>query len=251
MKLTVLGSGVLVPQKGHAPSCYLLEAKGQRLVFDLGSGSLQQLLRAGVDYKQVDAFFFSHFHPDHVHELPLLFIAAGLDKANKGKRLNLYGPKGLRKFLQDFFQLYPFMRKLKVHVNIRELANGSLKLGGLRVRSAVVKHTVGALAYRVEAGQKSFVFSGDSEDCLALRKLCWGASLAVLECSSPRVRAGKPFPGHLTAPDCAAIAQTTGVGHLVLSHLYPESAKANLKKIVREKFLGRLSIARDFAAFRF
>ena len=245
MKLTVLGSGVLVPQKGHAPSCYLLEAGGKKLVFDLGAGSLQQLVRAGVDYKKVDAFFFTHLHPDHAHELPMLFIAAGLDKANKWKRLQVYGPKGIKAFFRAFLALYPFMGKLSVKMRLKELGNTSLRLGRLRVSSAVVKHTQGALAYRAEARGKSFVFSGDSEDCLALRKLCWKASLALLECSSPR----KPFAGHLTAADCGAIASVCGVKHLVLSHLYPESARADLKKIVRAKFRGKISVAKDFDAF--
>ncbi len=245
MKLTVLGSGVLVPQKGHAPSCYLLEAGGKRLVFDMGSGSLQQLARAGVDYKKVDAFFFTHLHPDHVHELPMLFIAAGLDKSNMRKRLQVYGPKGIRAFFRAFLALYPFMKKLPVRMELTEWAEGRLKLGGVRVRSVVVKHTAGALAYRADAGKKSFVYSGDSEDCLALRKLCWKTSLALLECSSPR----KPFAGHLTAVDCGAIASVCGVKHLVLSHLYPESARANLKKTVRAKFRGKISVAKDFDAF--
>ena len=247
MKLTVLGSGVLVPQAGHAPSCYFLEAGGKRLLFDAGSGSLQQLVRAGLDYRKIDAFFFSHLHPDHVHELPMFFVAAGLDKANKAKRFTVFGPKGIKRFFAKCLDLYPFMKRLPVKTRFRELADTSLRLGGVKVRSAIVQHTVGALAYRVEAGKKSFVFSGDSEDCLALRKLCWKADLAMLECSSPR----KPFSGHLTALDCGALASACGVKHLVLSHLYPASVKADVKGIVGKRFKGKIRVARDFSVIPF
>ena len=42
-----------------------VEAGGEACAFDLGSGAVRGMVRAGLDPFGVDRVFFTHFHPDH------------------------------------------------------------------------------------------------------------------------------------------------------------------------------------------
>ena len=45
MKITVVGSGTVVPRLERRQSCVVVRAGGQMLVFDLGSGAFRGMLR--------------------------------------------------------------------------------------------------------------------------------------------------------------------------------------------------------------
>ncbi len=68
-KLIILGSGTCVPSLQRSFCSLLLCGARERLLFDLGTGTIHQLLRAGVSIDEVDAVLLSHFHPDHAGEL--------------------------------------------------------------------------------------------------------------------------------------------------------------------------------------
>ena len=74
MKLYVLGSGTCIPTVERGPSGLALALGSHLIFFDGGGGSLRQMVRLGLDYRQVDFLCLTHFHPDHVSDLvPFLF----------------------------------------------------------------------------------------------------------------------------------------------------------------------------------
>ena len=52
------------PRRAAACPSLLLRAGGDRLLFDCGEGTQQQLLRS-IGLPELDAVFLSHFHLDH------------------------------------------------------------------------------------------------------------------------------------------------------------------------------------------
>src|ERR687889_2807843 len=74
MEITVVGSGTVVPRLERRQSCVAVEAGGETLVFDLGSGAVRGMLHAGLDPFAVDRVFFTHFHPDHTVDLVTLLF---------------------------------------------------------------------------------------------------------------------------------------------------------------------------------
>ena len=70
MKLTVLGSGTAVPRLNRNMSGYLLEVDNKKILFDSGPGIIKQLLKLKVKIPSIHNIFYTHFHLDHITDLP-------------------------------------------------------------------------------------------------------------------------------------------------------------------------------------
>ena len=72
MLLKILGSGTcMISLKRSSPANYLKIGEKQILV-DCGPGTLTQLEKAGVPYKDIDMVFITHYHIDHISDLDAL-----------------------------------------------------------------------------------------------------------------------------------------------------------------------------------
>ena len=56
----------------------LVEAGGQKLVFDAGRGALQPLTQLSVGWPDVQGVFLTHLHSDHVVGLPNIWLTGWL-----------------------------------------------------------------------------------------------------------------------------------------------------------------------------
>ena len=74
----------------------LLRAGGERILFDCGEGTQQQLLRS-VGLPELDAVFITHFHLDHW--LGLLGMVKTFDLRARERPLTIYGPPGTGQLL--------------------------------------------------------------------------------------------------------------------------------------------------------
>jgi ribonuclease BN (tRNA processing enzyme) len=91
-------------------------------------------------------------------------------------------------------------------------------MGSACISAAEVDHGEGsALAYRIEEGGKSVVYTGDTGYSDALVALARHADLLISECSYPD---GHPANGHLTPSLVGHIAAEAGAGMVVLVHMY-------------------------------
>ncbi len=57
MKLTILGSGTLLPTKERLPSSFLLETKESKILLDCGHGAIARLVELGYDPREIDGVF--------------------------------------------------------------------------------------------------------------------------------------------------------------------------------------------------
>ena len=79
--VTILGSGTIVPSLARSTCSFLLEAAGQKLLFDIGPGTMRRLLEAGITIGEIDVLLLSHLHPDHSGELVSFLFAAKYPEA--------------------------------------------------------------------------------------------------------------------------------------------------------------------------
>lgn len=143
-KLLFLGTSAAVPTVRRGHPCIALWWKGEILLFDCGEGAQRQLMSAGLSFEKITGIFITHMHGDHVLGLPGLLMTMALQ--NRRRPLNLYGPKGLRSFIEFCLPMTSY--KLGFPIDIFEIGNGLVHSGKkYKVYSHGVRHSVESYAY--------------------------------------------------------------------------------------------------------
>ena len=100
MQLTFLGTSAGKPTKERNVSALGLEfdQDNKWYLFDCGEATQHQIMRSRLSVGKLATIFITHLHGDHYYGLPGLLSSKMLDKALKP--LSVYGPKGIRKFIE-------------------------------------------------------------------------------------------------------------------------------------------------------
>src|SRR3954464_14853225 len=93
LSLFFAGTAGSVPTARRGLPALLVRAGGDRILFDCGEGTQQQLLRS-VGLPELDAIFLTHFHLDHW--LGLIGMIKTFDLRARERPLVVYGPPGLK-----------------------------------------------------------------------------------------------------------------------------------------------------------
>ncbi|WP_053378324.1 MBL fold metallo-hydrolase [Nitrospira moscoviensis] len=250
MRVTILGSGTnLHPTRAAAG--YLVRTD-QTLLFDFGPRTLTNLLKTGVDRHAITHILFSHFHADHCSDfLTFFFDAQIVTKYQGGTRgpLTVIGPHGTERLFRTLFETLPGFTEPRFAVRFKEVSDRPFKIGDTTIRPRTVTHSpdLHCLGYRVEYGGKAVAYSGDSEYCENLVRLCGDADAAILDCSYP---ANRPGPVHLHAGQCGQVAREAAATRLILSHFYPLAERYDVTAQAAEEFGGRITKASDLMTIR-
>jgi ribonuclease BN (tRNA processing enzyme) len=242
MKLIVLGSGTCVPSlKRNAPG-YFLETENKQIIIDCGSGTLLQLERCQRSYKDIDAVFITHTHPDHLSDLiPLIQALIATPSYKRENDLFISGPRGLKDF---FYKCFAYLLKMpkSFKIELTEIKD-RVDLDAIHILSTKTVHSEDSIAYRFEERGKSIVITGDCDYDQGIIGLSRDADLLIIECSFPNAL---KTPGHLTPRECGRVAKYASVKKLLLSHIYPVeySDKVFLEECKAE-FDGDVSLAED------
>jgi ribonuclease Z len=142
LSLFFAGTAGSVPTARRGLPALLLRAGGNRLLFDCGEGTQQQLLRS-VGLPELDAIFITHFHLDHW--LGLVGMLKTFDLRARERPLTVYGPPGLRAL---FALLKPVLGRTGYPLQIVELEpHAEVRFGAYAIASFPVKHRVEAFGY--------------------------------------------------------------------------------------------------------
>ena len=252
MKLTVLGSGTAAPRLDRNTPSYLLEIGNKKLLFDSGPGTIRQLLKLKVNLLDIDHIFYSHLHNDHISDLVAIIWADNYGIFRK-KPLNIYGPKGFKKYFKILMTEILKPTKLIYRINIKELKDNSIlkiplnktinKNNFINIKIKKVKHVGECIGYRIEHKNKVLVYSGDVAYCNSIIELANNADLLLLDCAYPD---RMPNSNHLTPSQCGKIAAKSDAKKLVLTHFYPECDRVDVIKQCRKTFDGNIIKAKDF-----
>lgn len=248
MTLTVLGSGTCVPVLARSSCAVLVRAGGRRLLLDCGPCTMRRLLETGTTIFDLDYIFLSHFHPDHSAEIvPLIFATKYPDGNRRQRPLTIVAGRGFKHFYDGLRAVYGHWIELAPGLlNIVELSTrrqDRMQVAQFMLTSAPVVHGPESLAYRIDSPDGySIVYSGDTDYSENLIQLARGADILVCECATPD---GMKVEGHLTPSLAGKIASRAGVGHLILTHFYPECEAVDLGDQCRRTYDGSLQLARD------
>jgi ribonuclease BN (tRNA processing enzyme) len=246
MKLTILGSGTCVPSLKRNASGYFLEEDAYRILVDCGSGTLLQLEKAGKGYKDIDAVFITHGHPDHFADLmPLIHALLATPGFRREKSLTLFASGSFLEYFDSAVgSLLGGLSDLPIiFVEVKD----KLDFGSFHIVASATVHSKDSMAYRFECSKRSVVFTGDTDYDQGIIELAKDADLLVADCSFPDEVKAK---GHLSAKECGLVAQKAGVKKLLLSHLYPaDSPDIDRVYESRNVFDGEIVLAEDLMEF--
>jgi ribonuclease BN (tRNA processing enzyme) len=234
MKLTVIGSGTAAPEWDRACSGFMLETHRVRVLLDCGPGVVHNMARIGLEWRGITHLLLTHFHNDHIGDIPTLFFAwrHGMRPA-RSEPLTVIGPPGTKRLLEKLGDVFgDHLREPAFELDVIELdPEGELKLGAeVRLRAARTPHTDASLAYRIEADGRSFCYTGDTGMSEAVARFAQGVDALLIECSVPDDEA---MATHLTPSQVAAMARIALPRRLLVTHVYPQLDRRALPELVR------------------
>ncbi len=235
MKLRVLGCSGGIGGRHLRTSSFLVD---HDILVDAGTGVAELSV---AELAAIDHVFLTHAHLDHIASLALMIdTVADL----RQRTLTVYGiPAVLDSLRQHIFNwaiwpdftsvpdaLAPFMRYQPID------PGKAIVLDGREITALPVEHTVPAVAYQLDSGIASLVYSGDTGPCDAF----WQAvnrignlRHLVIECAfSNRERKLAEISRHL-CPDllAAELAKLKRGCQLHITHLKPGQIEATMSEI--------------------
>jgi ribonuclease Z len=207
LKVVLLGTGVGPPvnlQQYGAST--LVEAGGQRFLFDCGRGATLRLAQAGVPIGSITRVFLTHLHSDHVLQLPDLLLT-GWAGGRRAVPLSVWGPAGTRAMMDHLQQAFAFdihtRRDVDEHLPAAGITVVSHEVttdgvvfteDGVTVTAFFVDHgpVQPAFGYRIEYRGRSVVLSGDTRVSENLVRHAQGADVLVHEVIDPQALRDRP-----------------------------------------------------------
>jgi ribonuclease Z len=110
-----LGTGGSIPTPNRGLSAIAIRRKTELLLFDCGEGTQRQMIQAGVGFHRKTKIFVTHMHGDHVLGLPGLLQTMSL--LDRTKKLEIYGPQGIKAFVEAISQTVRFSLTFPVQVS--------------------------------------------------------------------------------------------------------------------------------------
>jgi ribonuclease BN (tRNA processing enzyme) len=247
MILTCIGTGTAVPEPDRVCSGYLLEVDGLRILLDCGGGVVHSMARLGVRWQEITHLLLTHFHNDHIGDVPLLFFGwkHGM-RPGRSQPLTIIGPKGTRKLISRMADIFGgHLEEPGFEIHWQEIdGDHDMRLSdAVRLSATRTKHTDHSVAWRVEADGRSFCYTGDTGMDRELAIFAQSADTLLMECSLPD---GESMPTHLTPTGVADMARIALPKRLLLTHIYPQLGRDAVGGLVREAgWPGRLEVAAE------
>ncbi|OWT32347.1 ribonuclease Z [Methanobrevibacter sp. 87.7] len=152
MEITFLGTASAIPSKNRNHVAIILKAFGEVILFDCGEGTQRQLEFANISPMKITKIFISHLHGDHILGLPGLIQSMGF--RGREKPLTIYGPKGILKIKNCFFN--NGFNPINFEVNVIEIKeNGTIiENDEYIIKTSKTKHNLLNYSYSVEEKKK-------------------------------------------------------------------------------------------------
>ena len=145
LRVAFLGTAGSVPTPKRSLPAILIQGKGEQIMFDCGEGVQRQMIKAKAGFHRKMKVFITHMHGDHVLGLPgLLQTMALLDRERK---LDVYGPPGVKRFLEDIRETVQFILTFPVEIHEIHEAGVVCEEQEYAVQAVWANHVIPSLAY--------------------------------------------------------------------------------------------------------
>ena len=271
IRVTLLGTGAGPPVSlDRAGIATLVEAGGDRFLFDAGRGVMERLVRAGLPMGAVNKLFLTHLHSDHVIDIPDLMLSPWSALSARKVPLEVWGPPGTRKMMQHLLAAFEFDIHMRrdmdehaspegIRVIARDMREGTVyDANGVRISAFLVDHgpVKPAFGFRLDYAGHSVALSGDTKPSDNLVKHCQGVDVLIHEAVdaealrrlNPSEQLFHAILNHHTTPEQAAdIFKRTSPRLAVFSH---SAGTLAIVSQTRQLYSGRVEMGSDLMVIR-
>jgi ribonuclease Z len=278
-KVTLLGTGIPVPQPDRFGPATLVEVGGQKLLFDAGRGATIRLFQLRVPLREVGPLFLTHFHSDHTAGIPDVWLSGWLGGpwARRTTPFRVIGPNGTKDLMANLERAYAADIRIRMAdenypaEGIRVIAEEFPVEGvvyekdGVRVTAFDVNHgdlIKPAYGYRIDYDGRSVVISGDTRFDKNVVKYGTGADLLIHEVAAVRpellkeAQVQRVMAHHTSPQEAGRIFQNARPKLAVYTHLVllarpgvPAVTAEELVAQTRATYDGLLVVGEDLMAF--
>jgi ribonuclease Z len=275
VRVIACGTGMPDQRIAQASACFLFEfGNGEKLIFDLGTGSMRNIASLMIPYEYLDKVFISHLHTDHWGELGALW-AGGWTSGRPGP-LRLWGPSGqtpemgtawaVDGFLKannwDYqtraYKITPIPGQIKVNeFDYLQENKVVYQENGITVRSFPAIHAGdGPVSFAIEYAGLKLVFGGDTSPNQWFVRFANEADFVIHEAfanparyvelmnQAPQLSWRMCCEFHTSGPSFGKIMSEIDPRHAVAYHHQEELGPA-IEGDIRTTYDGPLSMATD------
>lgn len=187
MKLTVVGCGDAFGSGGRLQTCYHIDTGEHRFLIDCGATAIIGLNKLGLDANAIGTIVISHLHGDHFSGL-VWWLLHAQHVVKRSAPLTVAGPVGIEaRFETAAEALFPGSTSVERRYELKfveYVPETRQSIGPLIVSAFEVRHPSGAPPYalRIETGERTISFTGDSEWVENLVPAGKNADLYIMEC---------------------------------------------------------------------
>jgi ribonuclease Z len=207
MKIVLLGTSSAVPTLTRGLSSTALVRDGDIFLFDCGEGTQLQLMRSGIRRSRIHSIFIGHLHGDHLYGIAGLLSTLQLD--GRETPLNVFGPEGLRLFLNAAFRTVDlqFGFGLRLQEFPRGFSGRVLEENEFFVDALPLDHSIFCLGWRFQEKPKPGFFDVEKAAALGISRgpaygqLQHGSNITLPDgrVITPDMVLGPPRPGKSVA----------------------------------------------------
>jgi ribonuclease Z len=149
MDIFFLGTGAGMPAKLRnvtSIALKLLEERGAVWLFDAGEATQHQILHTSIKPRRIEKIFVTHLHGDHIYGLPGLLSSRSFQGGES--EVIVYGPKGIKEYLQVSLSLS--QTYLKYPLTVNEIDEGIIfEDEQFTVEARLLEHGIPSYGYRI------------------------------------------------------------------------------------------------------
>jgi len=277
-RVTLLGTGTPLILPDRLGPATLVEAGNLKLLFDAGRGVPLRLAQVGISPAKIDVLFITHYHSDHVHGIPDLWLTGWLQAGGqRTEAFHVIGPTGAKNLMTNLERAFSSDISMRiadqdlppagVTPRVDEFAADGIvyERDGVRVTAFEVDHGAAikpAYGYRIDYGGRSALVSGDTRFSENLIRNGMNVDLLVhaIAGSKPELMQNpimRVILDHHTLPPAAAVVfnrtkpKLAVYTHFVLlgTPKVPAPSTTDIFAETRETYSGPLQIGEDLMSF--
>jgi ribonuclease BN (tRNA processing enzyme) len=192
MKLQFIGTGTMGSAKRKLTSVLVDDS----ILFDIGSGVVDQLKKLNISMPDITHILVSHYHVDHFSDIVHYLARRLIVPEQTTKKLTIVGPKNIQQKVNDFVNfthqdmvpLRPDVIENNLNLQFEGFEESSRAMGGgISVKSVNVAHgqVKPCVGYVLEKDGVKLGYTGDARDCEGLRAIILESDHIFIDATMP------------------------------------------------------------------